>query len=80
MVTGYPRAVAITPSDTVDFVEGVCDAIYVGSGGAVVVVLDNTATISFAGVPTGTVLPIRARRVNSTSTAASSLVALYVTP
>jgi hypothetical protein len=66
---------AVTPSDSTDFAAP-CRGLYVGSGGNVVAVrLDNTA-VTFSNVPTGTVLPVIARRVNSTSTTASAIVAL----
>lgn len=82
MTNVYNRAVAITPSDTVNFARSgeidTCDAIYVGSGGAMTVVFENDDAIAFAGVPTGTILPLRAKRVNATSLGASSLVALYM--
>jgi len=73
---GYSRAVAITPSDATNFTEGACHAIYVGGAGAVVAVVNGTA-ITFAAVPVGTVLQLRATRVNATGTAATNLVALY---
>ena len=70
--------VAITPSDSVNFTNGVCRGIYVGGAGNVVAIdpLTNTAT-TFIGCVAGSVLPIQAVRVNSTSTTATSLVALY---
>lgn len=73
---GYSRAVAITPSDATNFTEGTCHAIYVGGAGNVTAVVNGTAVL-FAGVPVGTVLKVRATRVNATGTAATNLVALY---
>jgi hypothetical protein len=68
---------AITPHDSTDFSGFVTRGIYVGGAGDVVAVrYDNTA-VTFSGVPAGTTLPIRARRVNSTSTTATNMVALY---
>lgn len=69
--------VAITKSDATDFSGFMTRAIYVGGSGDVVAVdLDNNA-VTFSSVPAGTVLPIRARRVNSTNTTATNMVALY---
>ena len=72
---------AITPHDSTNFTDGVCRGIYVGdtSGGdtAVVALPDGSATVTFTGLQEGTVIPIMAIRVNSTSTDAASLVALY---
>jgi len=48
----------------------------VGGAGAVVAIVNGTA-VTFAAVPVGTILEIRATRVNATGTAATNLVALY---
>lgn len=68
---------AITPSDSVNFAEGPTNAIYVGGAGAVVVVYQDGTTSTLAAVPAGTMLNIKAKRVNSTSTTATNLVAMY---
>lgn len=67
---------AITPSDTVNFSFTV-RGIYVGGAGAVVAVNEAGTAVTFAAVPVGTILPIRATRVNATSTTATNLVGLY---
>lgn len=68
---------AITPSNTVDFTQGVTRGIYVGTGGDVVAVGQDGTAVTFTAVPGGVILPIVAKRVNSTSTTASNLVGLY---
>ncbi len=86
----YNRAVAITKSDTINFDGSTysatvgkaipADAIYVGTKGAtgtVVVVLENGVAIAFVGVLGGTILPIKAIRVNSATTDTSDMLALY---
>lgn len=73
---GYSKAVAITPHDSTNFTDGACHAIYVGGAGAIVAIVSGSA-VTFAAVPVGTVLRIRATRVNSTNTTATNLVALY---
>lgn len=67
---------AITKSDTVNFA-GFVRGIYVGTTGDVVAINDLGTAITFASVPAGAILPIRAIRVNSTSTTASNMVGLY---
>lgn len=71
------RAVAVTPHDTNDLTDPAF-ALYVGAGGTVKVQPAGGDPVTFVGVPTGTVLPIRGiRRVYSTGTSASSILALY---
>lgn len=70
------NAFSITPSDSVN-----CDfatrAVYVGGTGDLTVVTINDEVVTFIGIPGGTLLPLRIKRVNSTSTTASALVGLY---
>ncbi|WP_338719499.1 hypothetical protein [Devosia sp. XK-2] len=65
---------AITPSDAADLSE-VTRAIYVGGAGNLAVRLLSGADVTFAAVSAGTVLPIRALRVLTASTA-TNLVGL----
>jgi hypothetical protein len=71
----YSDAVAITTSDTVDLPQ-LTDAIWVGGAGIVVAVFPNGKTVNFTCVA-ASVLPIRVKRVNATSTTATLMVALY---
>jgi hypothetical protein len=67
---------AITPSDTTNFAEA-ARAIYVGSAGNVAVVpIEGGTAVTFVGAVAGSILPVRAIRVNSTGTTAGSLVGL----
>jgi hypothetical protein len=76
----YNAAAAITKSDTVNFVpvagKTLCDAIYVGGAGIVVAVFQDDSTVSFTCIA-GQILPVNAKRVNSTTTSATLMVALY---
>lgn len=67
---------AVTPSDSVDLTY-LTRALYVGGDGTVVAVDANGTAVSFVGVVAGTVLPIRVSRVNSTSTTATNIVAMW---
>ncbi len=70
-------AEVVTPSNSTDLA-AVSRALYVGVGGDVSVQMAGTGTaIVFKNVPTGTTLPIRINRVNSTATTATNMVALY---
>lgn len=66
---------AVTPHDTTQLAV-VSSAIYVGGLGDVTVLTIGGQTITFKAVPVGTILPIRAVRVNSTATTATLMVAL----
>jgi hypothetical protein len=70
-------AVAVTPSNDADLTNGVCRALYIGSGGAVSVDVGDSTSVVFAGVPTGSILPVQAKRVRATGTNAGSIIALY---
>ena len=71
------NAVAVTPSDVTDLAQ-TTRAIYVGGAGDVSVEMAGTGTaIIFTGVLAGSILPIRVTRVNSTSTTATNITALY---
>jgi len=70
-------AFSITPSDTVNFATNT-RGIYVGGAGDVVVVTEGDGSVvTFVGAVAGTVIPINASRLNSTSTTATSLVGMY---
>lgn len=75
-ITPFNKSDPITKSDTVNFTSGPCDAIYVGGAGTVTVVWVNDRTEQFTCVA-GQILPVRAKRVQSTGTAATLMVALY---
>jgi hypothetical protein len=78
----YNIALAITPSDTVDFIPvvpsslGVADALFVGGAGVVALVLENGTVVNFTCVA-GQILPVGTRRVNATNTTATLMIALW---
>lgn len=72
----FNKGAVVTPHDSTDFTD-VCRAIWVGGVGNVVVVWPDNSTSLFTAVAAGTLLQVRARRVNATSTTASLMVALY---
>lgn len=69
------NCVAVTPSDTVDFVSYPKSLVVTVAGNLVVLPLkapdDGVHLITFTSVAAGFVLPFRVRRVMSTSTTAS---------
>jgi hypothetical protein len=73
----YNRAFAVTKSDTVNFEAGICDALHVGGAGIVVAVMEDNSTCALTCVA-GELLPLRMKRVNSTTTSATVMSALYL--
>ena len=69
-------ATAVTPSDSTDLTK-VARALYVGTGGNISLNTPDGATVLFSNVQAGSILPIRAKRINATNTTASNIVALY---
>lgn len=70
------RAIAVTPADGSD-IANVSRAIWVGGAGNLAVILaGDTSAVTFTGVPAGTMLPLRVKRVMSTNTTATSIVAI----
>lgn len=72
--------VAVTPHNSTDISQLNNEyprALWVGGAGNVVIVTPDGVTNTITGVPAGTLLPIQTRRVNSTNTTATSMVAIY---
>lgn len=66
----------IVPSNTNGFASGECRGIYIGVGGDISVVV-NGVTAVYKNTIAGTILPVKASRVNVTNTVATNLIALY---
>lgn len=80
------NAESITPNNDADLTlsggvireggnNGAC--LFVGTGGDIQVTMLGGQVVIFANVPDGTFLPIQVRRVWSTNTNASDILALY---
>lgn len=69
-------ATAVTPSDSTDLTR-TTRALYIGTGGNVNIDTMDGSTVLFSNVPDGSILPVRVKRVRSTSTTASNIVALF---
>lgn len=70
------RWAAVTPHDTTNLPTGV-RGIYVGQAGNIAAVGQDDVVVVLTAVPVGTLLPIQPKRINSTSTTAALLVAIY---
>ncbi len=87
---GYSRSAAITKSDTVNYDGSTfsanaatqptkaipADAVWVGGAGIVVLVAEDGTTSAITAVA-GSLIPVRSIRVNSTTTTATVMTALY---
>lgn len=69
-------AFAVTPSDSADLSFN-SRALYIAGTGDVRVTMVNGDVVTFTAVPAGTVLPVRVKRVHSTSTTATNIVAMH---
>lgn len=69
---------AVTPSDTAGTgdLTSISRALWVGTGGDLAVVMADGTALTLANVPSGTLLPLRVKRVADTNTTASDIVAL----
>lgn len=68
--------VAVTKSDSTNL-PGAPIGFYIGGAGDVALVGSDDVAVTFSAVPAGTILPCGAKRVNSTNTTATLIVALY---
>ena len=76
VITPSSEFADITPSDSA-YLTDIPKSLYVGTGGSLVAIYAAGDAVTFANVPSGTVLPIRPRRVNATSTTATGIVGIY---
>jgi len=75
----FNYAIEITKSDTVNspqYQGRYPDMLWVGGAGIVVCVFEDGSTAAFT-VVAGTLLPIRCKRVNSTTTSATLIVGIW---
>ncbi|MES2337819.1 MAG: hypothetical protein V4537_06980 [Pseudomonadota bacterium] len=70
------RVLAVVPHDTNPLTD-IPKALYIGTGGALVLQGISGGDASFTNVGDGCILPIRARLVKATGTTATGIVALY---
>lgn len=72
-----PNAEAVTPNDSTDLTNN-SRGLFVGTGGNLVLILtDDSSSVTFKNIADGTVLPLRVKRVLSTGTTATDIVCLY---
>lgn len=65
---------AVTPSDSTNFTRYV-SYFYVGGAGNMVLVKDDGTTVTYSNIPAGQYIWAGGRRVNSTNTTATNIVA-----
>lgn len=75
-ITGpAPDGFAITPDDATELSE-ITRAIYIGTAGDITLTLVSNTELLFKNIPSGTILPVRARRIKATGTTATDLLGL----
>lgn len=67
----------VTPDDGNDLPNGECAALWIGGAGDVCLIDAAGLSVTFTGVPAGTYLLSRAKRVKATLTTATNIIALY---
>jgi hypothetical protein len=70
------HVVEVIPSDT-EGLEFTSRRLWIGGAGSVTVVTLGGETVTYAGVPAGTYLLVRANQVCSTGTSATNIVSEY---
>lgn len=75
-ITQAQRAAAVTPNDSTDLATYPA-SLFIGGTGDVKVDMLNGGTVTFVNIPDGTFLPILVKRVYSTGTDATNIIALY---
>ena len=73
----YNKAAAVTPSNTADFLLGETAAVVASGAGNIAAVFPDNAVVVIA-LAAGQILPIKLKRINSTSTTATGITALYM--
>lgn len=71
------NGISITASDATTYNEPNLQALYIGTGGTLVVTTADGTDITFTNLPNGSWLPIVAYKVKSTGTTASSILGFY---
>jgi hypothetical protein len=72
----YYGGFVVTPHDT-NFLETPARALWIGGAGTFTLTAADGADVLISGVPAGTLIPIRAKRVKAAGTTATLIVALY---
>jgi hypothetical protein len=70
------QGAAITPNDSTDLTR-FCRAIYVGGSGNLKVTLLRGDVVTFTDLASGIIHPIQAKRIWSTGTTATNILAFY---
>jgi hypothetical protein len=71
-------AKAVTTHNTNPLPGGACKALFVGGSGNIACrLMGDDTDVTFTGLTAGTILPVRATHVRTTSTTATAIVALY---
>lgn len=71
------RSAALVPSDD-HSLERIPKALFIGTGGDILLqCIDDDAPVLFRNIPSGAILPVRAKKIHASGTSASNLVGLF---
>lgn len=76
LVTPAQNAFSVAPNDSADL-SAITRGVYVGVEGDVKLTTEEGDTVTFVGLAGGIIHPIRAKRIWSTGTTATSIVGVY---
>ena len=79
-MANYRYAEEVTPTDTANIDTPPAKALYIGGSGDIALTLsgmEETESVVFSGLNAGEILEVRAKKVWSTDTTATDIVALY---
>jgi hypothetical protein len=77
MSAADPAIGALVSTTGTDLARNDCRALYIGGAGDLAVTTSLGEVVTFVGVQAGTILPIRVKRVNTSGTTATNILALY---
>lgn len=75
--SGARKAVSVIPNDSTDLTNGITKGIYVGVSGNLSITMADGTNVQFVNLASGIIHPIQCKRVRSSSTTATNILAVY---
>lgn len=71
------QASSVVPSDSADLSSGMTRGLYIGGSGDVKVDMADGSTVTFVGLAAGVIHPLRVKRIYTSGTTATNIIAVY---